>query len=82
MTSYTTLNEALERINKAIVALDADIKEWSLVKQSLFGKGVKKPGNEQERILKLEFDSFLNRSQRVKENLLVFRTLFDTISAN
>jgi hypothetical protein len=82
MTSYTSLNEAIERINKAIVALDADIKEWSMVKSSLFGKANKKTGNEQERVLRMEFDSFLNRSQRVKENLMVFRTLFDSISVN
>lgn len=82
MTSYTTLHEAIERINKAIVALDADIKEWSLVKQSLFGKSSRKPGSEQEKVLRMEFDTFLNRSQRVKENLLVFRNLFDSISAN
>lgn len=82
MTSYTSLNDAIDRINKAIVALDADIKEWSMVKSSLFGKANKKSGNEQEQVLRKEFDSFLSRSQRVKENLQVFRTLFDSISVN
>lgn len=82
MTSYTNLSDAIERINKAIVALDSDIQEWSLVKSSLFGKKSKKAGNAQEKILRMEFDSFLNRSHRVKENLLAFRNLFDTISVN
>ena len=82
MTTYTTINEAIDRINRAIVALDADIKEWSLVKSSLFGKNVKKKTNEKELELRTEFDTFLNRSQKVKENLVVFKNLFDTISVN
>jgi hypothetical protein len=82
MTHYTTLNEAIDRINRAITALDADIKEWSLVKTSLFGKNVRRPQNDQEQELRSEFDTFLNRSRKVKENLVVFKTLFDSISVN
>lgn len=82
MTHYTTLNEAIDRINRAIMALDADIKEWSLVKTSLFGKNVRRPQNDQEQELRSEFDTFLNRSRKVKENLVVFKTLFDNISVN
>jgi len=82
MTRYTTLTDAIERINKAIVALDADIKEWSLVKTSLFGKNARKNPNDNEKELRSEFDTFLNRSQKVKENLVVFRNLFDSISVN
>jgi hypothetical protein len=82
MTRYTTLPDALERINRAIVALDADIKEWSLVKTSLFGKNMKKPQNDQEKELRSEFDTFLHRSIKVKENLVTFRNLFDSISVN
>jgi hypothetical protein len=82
MTHYTTLNEAIDRINRAIMALDADIKEWSLVKTSLFGKNVRRPQNDQEQELRSEFDTFLNRSRKVKENLVVFKTLFDSISVN
>jgi hypothetical protein len=82
MTHYTTINEAIDRINRAIVALDADIKEWSLVKTSLFGKNQKKHPSDQEKELRSEFDTFLTRSKKVKENLVVFKTLFDTISVN
>jgi hypothetical protein len=82
MTHYTTLNDAIDRINRAIMALDADIKEWSLVKSSLFGKNVRRPQNTQEKELRTEFDTFLNRSKKVKENLVVFKNLFDTISVN
>ncbi len=82
MTHYTTLNDAIDRINRAIMALDADIKEWSLVKSSLFGKNVRLPQNTQEKELRTEFDTFLNRSKKVKENLVVFKNLFDTISVN
>jgi len=82
MTHYTTLNDAIDRINRAIMALDADIKEWSLVKSSLFGKNVRLPQNTQEKELRTEFDTFLNRSKKVKENLIVFKNLFDTISVN
>jgi hypothetical protein len=82
MTHYTTLNDAINRINRAIMALDADIKEWSLVKSSLFGKNVRQPQNTEEKELRTEFDTFLNRSKKVKENLVVFKNLFDTISVN
>jgi len=82
MTKYTTLNDAIERINNAIVALDADIKEWSLVKTSLFGKNTRRNPNDQEKELRSEFDTFLTRSQKVKENLVIFRNLFDSISLN
>ena len=82
MASYTTINEAIDRINRAISALDADIKEWSLVKSSLFGKNVAKSRNSQENELRSEFDTFLNRSRKVKQNLVVFKNLFDTISVN
>lgn len=82
MTHYTTLNEAIDRINRAIVALDADIKEWSLVKSSLFGRNVRKSPNVHEKELRTEFDTFLNRSKKVKENLVVFKNLFDSISVN
>jgi len=82
MIKYTTLNDAINRINNAIVALDADIKEWSLVKTSLFGKNMRKNPNDQEIELRSEFDTFLSRSQKVKENLVVFRNLFNSISLN
>jgi len=82
MIKYTTLNDAINRINNAIVALDADIKEWSLVKTSLFGKNMRKNPNDQEIELRSEFDTFLTRSQKVKENLVVFRNLFNSISLN
>lgn len=82
MTTYTTINEAIDRINRAISALDADIKEWSMVKTSLFGKNLRKKANEKEMELRTEFDTFLNRSRKVKENLVVFKTLFDSISVN
>lgn len=82
MTHYTTLNDAIDRINRAIVALDADIKEWSLVKSSLFGRNVRKSQNVQEKELRSEFDTFLNRSKKVKDNLVVFKNLFDSISVN
>ena len=82
MSHYTTLNDAIDRINRAIVALDADIKEWSLVKSSLFGRNVRKSQNVQEKELRTEFDTFLNRSKKVKENLVVFKNLFNTISVN
>jgi hypothetical protein len=82
MNRYTTLDEAIDRINKAIVALDSDIKEWNMVKTSLFGKNIRKSQNDKEQELKSEFDTFLTRSQKVKENLVIFRNLFDTISVN
>jgi len=82
MNRYTTLDEAIDRINKAIVALDSDIKEWNMVKTSLFGKNVRKTQNDKEQELKSEFDTFLSRSKKVKENLVIFRNLFDTISVN
>jgi len=82
MTTYTTINEAIDRINRAIVALDADIKEWSLVKSSLFGKNIRRMANDQEKELRSEFDTFLNRSQKVKDNLVVFKRLFDSVSLN
>jgi hypothetical protein len=82
MANYTTLNDAIDRINRAILALDADIKEWSLVKSSLFGKNARRPQNSEEQELRTEFDTFLNRSRKVKENLVVFKNLFDTISVN
>jgi hypothetical protein len=82
MNRYTTLDEAIHRINKAIVALDSDIREWNMVKTSLFGKNVRKTQNDKEQELKSEFDTFLSRSKKVKENLVIFRNLFDTISVN
>lgn len=82
MARYTTLTDALDRINKAIVALDTDIREWSMVKSSLFGGAGKFPGSNQEKALRSEFDTFLDRSRKVKENLVVFKNLFDTISVN
>jgi hypothetical protein len=82
MNRYTTLDEAIDRINKAIVALDSDIREWNMVKTSLFGKNVRKTQNDKEQELKSEFDTFLSRSKKVKENLVIFRNLFDTISVN
>jgi hypothetical protein len=82
MANYTNLSDAIDRINRAILALDADIKEWSLVKSSLFGKSVRKAKNEQEQELRLEFDTFLSRSQKVKENLVLYKHLLDSISIN
>ena len=81
MRRYTTLDEAIDRINRAINALEADIHEWNVVKSSVFKTGF---SHEEEAAsnLKSEFDSFLNRSIKVKENLVVFRSLFDTISVN
>jgi hypothetical protein len=82
MTRYTNINEAINRINKAIVALDQDIKEWNMVKSSLFGKNTQKKDNDQEKDLIHEFDTFLNRSKKVKENLVIFKNLFDRVSLN
>jgi hypothetical protein len=81
MRRYTTLDEAIDRINRAINALEADIHEWNVVKSSVFKNGfTQEEGGTSN--LKSEFDSFLNRSIKVKENLVVFRSLFDTISVN
>ena len=81
MRRYSTLNEAIERINRAIDALESDIREWNMVKSTLF----RQQGREDEaedNSLRSEFDSFLHRSVKVRENLMAFRSLFDTISLN
>lgn len=81
MRRYSTIEEAVERINRAIDALEADIREWNMVKTTLFRQ--KSPsGNGEESNLRSEFDSFLHRSIKVRENLMAFRSLFDTISLN
>ncbi len=82
MTKYTSINEAVDRINRAISALEADIQEWTMVKSTLFSKNQNKSQTDQEKELRSEFDSFLSRSQKVKENLILFRRLFDSVSVN
>lgn len=82
MAHYTSLADAIDRINRAISVLEADIKEWSLVKSSLFGKNIRKAKNEQERELRMEFDTFLTRSRKVKENLVQYKNLLVSISVN
>lgn len=81
MRRYSTINEAIERINRAIEALETDIREWKTVKASLF-KNRNQSEDETGKSLQADFDSFLNRSIKVRENLMVFRSLFDTISVN
>jgi prefoldin subunit 5 len=81
MRRYSTIEEAIERINRAIDALEADIREWNMVKSTLFSHKSGKDSGE-EKSLQSEFDSFLNRSVKVRENLMAFRSLFDTISLN
>lgn len=81
MKRYSTLDEALGRIDRAIDALEADIREWNLVKSTLFRSRFQE-GQEEDQSLKSEFDSFLHRSMKVRENLMAFRSLFDTISLN
>jgi hypothetical protein len=79
MKSYSTLEEAIERLNRAIEALEADIREWNLVKASLFKN---RKDEDSANSLHSDFDSFLHRSIKVRENLMTFRNLFDTISLN
>ncbi len=81
MRRYSTLNEAIERINRAIDALEADIREWNMVKTTLFRQRGREDETE-DNSLRSEFDSFLHRSVKVRENLMAFRSLFDTISLN
>ena len=81
MRRYSTLDEAKERINRAIDALEADIQEWNMVKSTLF-KNQGSAENESGSSLHSEFDSFLHRSIKVRENLMAFRRLFDAISVN
>jgi hypothetical protein len=81
MRRYSTIDEAIERINKAIDALEADIREWNLVKATLF-KHKNQHSSDGSNKLNSEFDSFLHRSVKVRENLMAFRSLFDTISVN
>lgn len=81
MRRYSTINEAIERINRAIDALETDIREWNLVKASLFKNRIQAE-DENGSSLHAEFDTFLNRSIKVRENLMVFRSLFDTVSVN
>lgn len=78
MRRYSNIDEAIDRINRAIEALEADIREWNLVKATLFRTKEEDSGNS----LQSQFDSFLHRSNKVRENLMAFRTLFDTISVN
>jgi hypothetical protein len=81
MKRYSTIEEAIERINRAIGALEADIREWNMVKSTLF-RHKPENGKGDENSLRSEFDSFLHRSIKVRENLMAFRSLFDTISLN
>jgi hypothetical protein len=81
MRRYSTIDEAIERINRAIDALEADIREWNVVKSTLFRQKSGKDSGEGDS-LHSEFDSFLHRSIQVRENLRAFRSLFDTISLN
>ncbi len=82
MAKYTTINEAVDRINRAILALEADIREWDMVKSTLFEKTRKKSPDEQEKELRSEFDTFLDRSRKVRDNLMIFKRLFDNVSLN
>ena len=81
MRRYSTLDEAIDRINRSIDALEADIREWNLVKATLF-KNQNPTSSDHSNQLHSEFDSFLHRSEKVRENLMAFRSLFDTISVN
>jgi hypothetical protein len=81
MRRYSSIDEAIDRINRAIDALEADIREWNLVKSTLFRNREQKEENA-ENSLQAQFDSFLHRSIKVRENLMAFRSLFDTISVN
>ena len=81
MRRYSSIDEAIDRINRAIDALEADIREWNLVKSTLFRNCEQKEENA-ENSLQAQFDSFLHRSIKVRENLMAFRSLFDTISVN
>jgi len=81
MRRYSSIDEAIDRINRAIDALEADIREWNLVKSTLFRNREQKDENA-ENSLQAQFDSFLHRSIKVRENLMAFRSLFDTISVN
>ena len=81
MRRYSSIDEAIDRINRAIDALEADIREWNLVKSTLFRNREQKDENP-ENSLQAQFDSFLHRSIKVRENLMAFRSLFDTISVN
>lgn len=82
MAQYVKINVAIERINKAIVNLEADIKEWTMAKANLFNKKGKGIAAKQEKQLRKELDLFISRSQKVRENLILFRSLFDNISVN
>jgi hypothetical protein len=81
MRRYSSIDEAVGRINRAIDALESDIREWHMVKSTLFRH---RSGEDSgaENSVQSEFDSFLHRSIRVRENLMAFRSLFDTISLN
>jgi hypothetical protein len=81
MRRYSSIDEAIDRINRAIDALEADIREWNLVKSTLLRNREQKEENK-ENSLQAQFDSFLHRSIKVRENLMAFRSLFDTISVN
>lgn len=85
MEGYTPINEAVDRINRAISALDADINEWSMIKAAMFGKKPppdKNAPNTPQNELRSEFDTFLDRSRKVKDNLTVFHGLFSNVSVN
>lgn len=82
MQNYTNLHAAIDRIDRAILELDADIKEWTMLKSHLFSGGKAQIKAKQPKALVKEFDRFLGKSLKVRENLLVFRGLFKNISDN
>jgi predicted nucleic acid-binding Zn-ribbon protein len=82
MAQYVTLSVAIDRINKAINNLESDIKEWSVAKSNLFNRKHKISADRKETQLKKELDTFIFRTQKVRDNLIMFRSLFDNISVN
>lgn len=65
MNNYTKIDEAVNRITKAISDLDQDIKEFKTTK----------PKDE-------KLNNILYRSEKVKQNLVIFKHLFENISLN
>jgi hypothetical protein len=82
MQNYTNLHAAIDRIDRAILELDADIREWTMLKSHLFSQNKRSRQSAQPQTLVKEFDRFLIKSVKVRENLLVFRGLFRNISDN
>ncbi len=82
MQNYTNLHVAIDRIDRAILELDTDIREWTMLKSHLFSQKKRSRQKSQPQTLVKEFDRFLGKSLKVRENLLVFRGLFKNINDN